>query len=83
MEMILETNRLRNLVQDFLKHDAILRELVQKATREIEYYLPQPKICYYYCQDDETGHAVHVFPALTLALLEQLSDLKKKKLRTI
>ena len=75
MEMILEKNCLRNLVQDLLKHDETLPELVPKATWGIEYQLPQPKICYYYCQDDETGHAVHLFPALTLALLEQLSGL--------
>lgn len=164
MKLILENNRLPNIVQDFLKHAETLRKLVQKATLEIvedikamlydreiarwlgggkmirqsqyhaylqdlradkacdflltdanfinwysasdsqqlvilgdmgcgksvamaflvdelsrrnEYQLPQPKICYYYCQDDETGHAIHIFSALTLALLEQLSGLKK------
>lgn len=35
MKMILESDRLPNLVQDFLKHAEILRKLVQKATWEI------------------------------------------------
>ena len=51
--------------------------LVDELSRRNEYQLPQPKICYYYCRDDETGHAIHIFSALTLALLEQLSGLKK------
>ncbi len=51
--------------------------LVDELSRRNEHQLPQPKICYYYCQDDETGHAIHIFSALTLALLEQLSGLKK------
>ena len=51
--------------------------LVDELSRRNEYQLPQPKICYYYCQDDETGHAIHIFSALTLAILEQLSGLKK------
>ncbi|KAF2472361.1 uncharacterized protein BDR25DRAFT_341809 [Lindgomyces ingoldianus] len=164
MKMILETDRLPNIVQEFLKHADTLRKLVEKATWEIvediktmlydreiarwldsgkmklqsryhsrlqdlrtdeacefllshpnftnwfrapnsqslvilgemgsgktvamaflvdelrrrnEHQLPQPKICYYYCRDDETGQAVHIFSALILALLEQLSGLKK------
>ncbi|MCJ1435357.1 hypothetical protein MMC27_004729 [Xylographa pallens] len=51
--------------------------LVDELIRRNKHQLPQPKICYYYCQDDETGHAIHIFSALTLALLEQLSGLKK------
>ena len=51
--------------------------LVDELSRRNEHQLPQPKICYYYCQDDETGHAIHILSALTLALLEQLSGLKK------
>ena len=51
--------------------------LVDELSRRNGYQLPQPKICYYYCQDDETGHAIHILSALTLALLEQLSGLKK------
>lgn len=51
--------------------------LVDELSRRNEYQLPQPKICYYYCRDDETGKAVHIFSALILALLEQLCGLKK------
>lgn len=39
--------------------------------------IPRPKVCYYYCRDDETGQAVNVLSGLILALLEQLSGLKK------
>jgi len=35
MKMILETNRLPDIVQDFLRHADNLRKLVQKATLEI------------------------------------------------
>lgn len=35
MKMILENNRLPNIVKDFLKHADSLRKLVQKATWEI------------------------------------------------
>lgn len=35
MKMILETDRLPNIVQDFLKHADILRKLVEKATWEV------------------------------------------------
>ncbi len=51
--------------------------LVDELSRRNEHQLPRPKICYYYCRDDETGQAVHIFSALILALLEQLSGLKK------
>ncbi len=51
--------------------------LVDELSRRNEHLLPQPKICYYYCRDDETGQAVHIFSALILALLEQLCGLKK------
>lgn len=33
--MVLETDRLPNIVQDFLKHSDTLQKLVQKATWEI------------------------------------------------
>ncbi|KAJ8114354.1 hypothetical protein OPT61_g3749 [Boeremia exigua] len=39
--------------------------------------IPRPKVCYYYCRDDETGQAVSILSGLILALLEQLSGLKK------
>lgn len=51
--------------------------LVDTLIRRNEHQLPQPKICYYYCRDDETGRVVHIVSALILALLEQLSGLKK------
>ena len=35
MKMILETDRLPNIVQDFLKHADNLRKLVEKATWEV------------------------------------------------
>ena len=35
MKMILENDRLPNIVQDFLKHAGVLRKLVQKATWEV------------------------------------------------
>jgi Cdc6-like AAA superfamily ATPase len=51
--------------------------LVDELNLRNEHQLPRPKVCYYYCRDDETGQAVHIFSALILALLEQLSGLKK------
>lgn len=51
--------------------------LVDELSRRNKYQLPQPKICYYYCRDDETGQAIHIFSALILSLLEQLCGLKK------
>ncbi|KAL5371373.1 hypothetical protein DPSP01_014309 [Paraphaeosphaeria sporulosa] len=51
--------------------------LVDELRRRNEHQLPRPKVCYYYCRDDEAGQAVHIFSALVLALLEQLSGLKK------
>lgn len=39
--------------------------------------IPRPKVCYYYCRDDGTGQAVSILSGLILALLEQLSGLKK------
>ncbi len=51
--------------------------IVDEVSRRNEYQLPQPKICYYYCRDDETGRAIHIFSALILSLLEQLPGLKK------
>lgn len=51
--------------------------LVDELNRRNEHQLPRPKVCYYYCRDDETGQAVQIFSTLVLALLEQLSGLKK------
>lgn len=35
MKMILETDRLPNIIQDFLRHADTLRKLIEKATWEI------------------------------------------------
>jgi len=51
--------------------------LVDQLNQKSRYLLPRPKVCYYYCRDNETGQAIHIFAALVLALLEQLSGLKK------
>ncbi|KAK1139007.1 hypothetical protein N8T08_001586 [Aspergillus melleus] len=40
--------------------------LVDELSRRNEHQLPQPKICYYYCRDDETGEAVYILSALIL-----------------
>ncbi|KAI2924476.1 hypothetical protein CBS147371_938 [Aspergillus niger] len=159
IKMVLETDRLPNIVQEFLKYSDTLRNLIQKATWEIvedikamlydhersgqmshqsQYHaylqdlradaaceqllenpnfinwyaasdtkrlvilgdmgcgktvamsylvdmmrerirrrLPEPKICYYYCRDDNTGRATHIASALILSLLEQLPGLKR------
>ncbi|KAK4900156.1 hypothetical protein LTR49_027520 [Elasticomyces elasticus] len=39
--------------------------------------LPQPKICYYYCRDDETGNTTQILSALILVIFEHLPGLKK------
>jgi hypothetical protein len=51
--------------------------LMDELRRRNEHQLPRPKVCYYYCRDDETGQAINIFSALVLALLGQLSGLKK------
>lgn len=51
--------------------------LVDELRRRNEHQLPQPKLCYHYCRDDETGQATYIFSALILSLLEQLSGLKR------
>lgn len=35
MKMVLETDRLPNIIQDFIKYSDILRNLVEKATWEV------------------------------------------------
>jgi hypothetical protein len=40
--------------------------------------LPNPKICYYYCRNNETGNALAVLSALILSLLQQLPGLKRQ-----
>ncbi|KAI6875371.1 hypothetical protein KC338_g800 [Hortaea werneckii] len=51
----------------------ILDELCRRSRSQI----PQSKVCYYYCRNDETGRTLQILLALTLALLEQLPGLKK------
>ncbi|KAL2861005.1 uncharacterized protein BJX67DRAFT_367453 [Aspergillus lucknowensis] len=51
--------------------------LVDELSRRKEHQLPVPKICYYYCRDDETGKAVYIYSALLLSLLQQLQGLLK------
>ena len=51
--------------------------LADELSRRNEYQIPKPKTCYYYCGDDQAGQAVHMFSTIILALLEQLSGLKK------
>ncbi|KAK7953340.1 hypothetical protein PG996_014233 [Apiospora saccharicola] len=56
---------------------AAMAFLVDELIRQNKCHLPQPKVCYHYCHDDETGQAAHIFSSLILSLLEQLSGLKK------
>ncbi|KAK6365425.1 hypothetical protein LTR64_008794 [Lithohypha guttulata] len=51
--------------------------IVDELSQRNEHQLPQPKICYHYCRNDETGQVGYIFAALILALLEQLPGLKK------
>ncbi|OBS29434.1 hypothetical protein FPOA_03371 [Fusarium poae] len=37
----------------------------------------RPMILYHYCQNDETGHALYIFSALILSLLQQCEGLKR------
>ncbi|KAG9240034.1 hypothetical protein BJ878DRAFT_562488 [Calycina marina] len=50
--------------------------LIDELRRRNEHQLPQPKICYHYCRDDETGQASYIFSALILSLLQQFPGLK-------
>ncbi|CAN9480302.1 unnamed protein product [Alternaria alternata] len=51
--------------------------LVDELNRRDKHQLPRPKVCYYYCRDDDTGQAINILSTLILALLEQLSGLKR------
>lgn len=51
--------------------------LIDELNRRSRRQLPQPKICYHYCQDEDSGQAVSIFSSLILSLLAQLSGLKK------
>ncbi|KAL1794606.1 hypothetical protein ACET3X_006422 [Alternaria dauci] len=50
---------------------------VDELNRRDEHQLPRPKVCYYYCRDDDTGQVTNILSTLILALLEQLSGLKR------
>lgn len=51
--------------------------LVDELNQRNACQIPRPKVCYYYCRNDETGQVVSILSGLILALLEQLSGLKK------
>jgi hypothetical protein len=51
--------------------------LIDELNRRNETQLPRPKVCYYYCRDNETGEAAHILAGLILSLLKQLSGLNK------
>ena len=51
--------------------------LIDELRRRNQHLLPQPKVCYHYCQNDGSGQAVYVFSSLILSLLEQLPGLKR------
>jgi ankyrin repeat protein len=51
--------------------------LVDELRQRNEHQLPQPKICYHYCQDGEAGKIIYIYSALILSLLEQFSGLKR------
>lgn len=51
--------------------------IVDELNKRNACQIPRPKVCYYYCRDDQTGQAVSILSGLILALLEQLSGLKK------
>ncbi|KAH4932409.1 hypothetical protein HBI79_101470 [Parastagonospora nodorum] len=51
--------------------------LVDELNQRSGCQIPRPKVCYYYCRDDESGQAVSILSGLILALLEQLTGLKK------
>ncbi|KAI7552573.1 hypothetical protein KC331_g1796 [Hortaea werneckii] len=51
--------------------------IVDELCRRSRSQIPQSKVCYYYCRNDETGRTLQILSALTPALLEQLPGLKK------
>jgi hypothetical protein len=51
--------------------------LVDKIIQKSKHQLPQAKVCYHYCQDDESGQAIHIFSVLILELLNQFVGLRK------
>ncbi|KAL4881143.1 hypothetical protein BJY04DRAFT_218660 [Aspergillus karnatakaensis] len=51
--------------------------LVDELRRWASCQLPQPKVCYHYCKDGQTGRITSVFCTLILSLLDQLPGLKR------
>jgi hypothetical protein len=51
--------------------------LVDELSQRNKHQLPQSKICYHYCQDNETGQVIYIFSALILSLLQKLPGLKR------
>lgn len=51
--------------------------LADELVRRSKHQLPQPKVCYYYCRDDETGKTVFILSAIITSLPGQLTGLKK------
>ncbi|KAK1832788.1 hypothetical protein QBC39DRAFT_348224 [Podospora conica] len=51
--------------------------LVDELRRRSQLQLPQPKVCYHYCQNGASGEAAHILCVLILSILEQLPGLKK------
>ena len=51
--------------------------LIDELRRRNERQLPQPKICYHYCQNGETSQVTYVLSVLIMSLLEQLPGLKR------
>ncbi|KAL4873327.1 hypothetical protein BDV12DRAFT_192800 [Aspergillus spectabilis] len=51
--------------------------LVDEFRRREKCQLPQLKVCYCFCRDDETGKGTYMFSALVLSLLEVLPGLKR------
>lgn len=52
--------------------------LVDELIRRNKFHLPQPKVCYCYCRDDESGKALYILSTLLLSLLEQFEGLKRR-----
>ncbi|KAM7189105.1 hypothetical protein V8F33_010226 [Rhypophila sp. PSN 637] len=52
--------------------------LIDELRMRNQHQLPQPKVCYHYCQNDGTGRPIYIFSVLILSLLEQLPGLKRE-----
>lgn len=52
--------------------------LTDELFRRSQLYLPQPKVCYYYCYDGNSGEAVLVIRSLILQILQYLPGLIRR-----